>query len=89
MVRRTRALASAAALALMTALAGPVSADSLQDAIALAYETNPTLLAQRAQQRALDWAPGSAALMRPVCCWRMRGRWRTPAVRTRRGCPGC
>ena len=54
MVRRTRALASAAALALMTALAGPVSADSLQDAIALAYETNPTLLAQRAQQRALD-----------------------------------
>ncbi|MFN3816422.1 TolC family outer membrane protein [Brevundimonas sp.] len=54
MVRRTRALASAAALALMAALAGPVSADSLQDAIALAYQTNPTLLAQRAQQRALD-----------------------------------
>jgi outer membrane protein len=54
MVRRTRALASAATLALMAALAGPVSADSLQDAIALAYQTNPTLLAQRAQQRALD-----------------------------------
>ena len=54
MVRRTRALASAAALALMTTLAGPVAADSLQDAIALAYQTNPTLLAQRASQRALD-----------------------------------
>lgn len=54
MVRRTRALASAAALALMAALAGPVSADSLQEAIALAYQTNPTLLAQRASQRALD-----------------------------------
>ncbi|MDZ4321098.1 MAG: TolC family outer membrane protein, partial [Phenylobacterium sp.] len=33
---------------------GPASAESLADAIALAYETNPTLQAQRASLRALD-----------------------------------
>src|SRR5687767_13067605 len=38
------------------ALAGapPASAETLADAIALAYQNNPTLLAQRAAQRALD-----------------------------------
>lgn len=55
MFKRRRALGSAAILALTIAIgAGPVSAESLQEAIALAYQTNPTLLAQRAQQRALD-----------------------------------
>jgi outer membrane protein len=55
MVNRSAAFASAAALALMTAFAAaPVSAETLQEAIALAYRTNPTLLAQRANQRALD-----------------------------------
>lgn len=34
--------------------ATPVFAESLQDAIGLAYRTNPSLLAQRANQRALD-----------------------------------
>lgn len=34
--------------------AGPAAAESLADAIALAYQTNPTLQAQRASQRALD-----------------------------------
>jgi outer membrane protein len=34
--------------------AAPASAETLADAIALAYESNPTLQAQRATQRALD-----------------------------------
>ncbi len=55
MSKRSRVLASAAALAIAVAgLAAPASAQSLQDAIALAYRTNPTLLAQRASQRSLD-----------------------------------
>lgn len=48
----------------------PASAESLADAIALAYQTNPTLQAQRATLRALDenivqarsgWRPGLSA----------------------------
>ena len=39
---------------LAVALAAPARAETLADAIALAYETNPTLQAQRASQRALD-----------------------------------
>ncbi|MFN3352932.1 MAG: TolC family outer membrane protein [Brevundimonas sp.] len=55
MLNRSRAFASAAALALAAGLwAGPASAETLRDAIALAYRTNPSLLAQRANQRALD-----------------------------------
>src|SRR5690606_34314229 len=55
MFKRRFALGSAAVLALTIAIgAGSASAETLQDAIALAYQTNPTLLAQRAQQRALD-----------------------------------
>ncbi|WP_374274936.1 TolC family outer membrane protein [Brevundimonas sp.] len=55
MSNRSRALATAAALAIAVAgLATTAQAQSLQDAIALAYRTNPTLLAQRANQRALD-----------------------------------
>src|SRR5579859_222550 len=42
-----------AAAALMLA-AGAAHADTLADAIALAYQTNPTLQSQRAQLRALD-----------------------------------
>lgn len=55
MFKRSRALATAAVVAL-TMGAAPASAwaDTLQEAIALAYRTNPTLLAQRANQRALD-----------------------------------
>jgi len=34
--------------------AGPVAAETLADAIALAYDSNPSLQAQRATQRALD-----------------------------------
>lgn len=52
MFKRSSALASVALIALGTA--APAWADTLQEAIALAYRTNPTLLAQRANQRALD-----------------------------------
>lgn len=54
MFKRSRALATAAVVALTVGVAAPAWADTLQEAIALAYRTNPTLLAQRANQRALD-----------------------------------
>ena len=55
MSNRRRALWSGAALGLVLSLAaGAASAETLAEAIALAYETNPTLQAQRAEQRALD-----------------------------------
>ena len=50
--RKTRlALLAGAVLA---ALPGPALADTLKDALAEAYKTNPTLLAARANQRATD-----------------------------------
>ena len=39
---------------LAVAAAGPAAAETLADAIAMAYESNPTLQAQRSTQRALD-----------------------------------
>jgi outer membrane protein len=51
--RRGR-LAGAICVAVATAGAAPAFAETLADAIALAYDTNPTLQAQRATQRALD-----------------------------------
>src|SRR5215212_8477283 len=55
MSNRRRALWSGAALALALCFAtGAVAEETLADAIALAYDTNPTLQAQRATQRALD-----------------------------------
>jgi outer membrane protein len=51
---RGRLLAAAAGAAAVSAAAGPAWSETLADAIALAYETNPTLQAQRATQRALD-----------------------------------
>ncbi|WEK59102.1 MAG: TolC family outer membrane protein [Candidatus Brevundimonas phytovorans] len=55
MLKRSRALASVALVTLaMGAGAAPAWAETLQEAIGLAYRTNPTLLAQRANQRALD-----------------------------------
>ena len=54
MLKRSRALASVAMAAVLAGVAGPVLAEDLRDALALAYQTNPTLLAQRANQRALD-----------------------------------
>lgn len=66
MLNRSRALASAAVIAVVTGLGAPAWAETLQEAIALAYRTNPTLLAQRASQRALDESIVSArAGLRP------------------------
>jgi outer membrane protein len=47
-------VAGAAALAMIAAAAGGASAETLAEALALAYQTNPSLQAQRAQQRILD-----------------------------------
>ncbi len=54
MLKRSRALASVAIIAVMTGMGAPAWAETLQEALALAYQTNPSLLAQRANQRALD-----------------------------------
>jgi outer membrane protein len=54
MLKRKRALASVAIIAVIAGMGAPAWADTLQDALALAYRTNPSLLAQRANQRALD-----------------------------------
>ncbi|WP_420478487.1 TolC family outer membrane protein [Brevundimonas sp. FT23028] len=54
MLKRSRALTSVAVIAMVAGIGAPAWADTLQEAIALAYRTNPSLLAQRANQRALD-----------------------------------
>lgn len=51
---RGRLLAATVCAAVAGVSAGPASAETLADAIALAYQNNPTLQAQRATQRALD-----------------------------------
>jgi outer membrane protein len=52
--RRAGLLAAICSAGLMAGLAGPVAAETLADAIGLAYQTNPTLREQRANLRALD-----------------------------------
>lgn len=53
--RRGGLFAAACSAGLIAGLAAsPAAAETLADAIALAYESNPTLQAQRASQRALD-----------------------------------
>ena len=48
-------------------LANAAGAETLADAIALAYETNPTLQAERAQLRATDEEyPQAASALRPT-----------------------
>lgn len=55
MNRTVRAAGRAALLAgLCASVGGAARAETLAEAIALAYQTNPTLLAQRVTQRALD-----------------------------------
>jgi outer membrane protein len=51
---RGRLLAAIFSTGLAGAVAAPACAETLADAIALAYDSNPTLQAQRATQRALD-----------------------------------
>jgi outer membrane protein len=66
MLKRSSVLASAALAAVLAGAAAPAFAETLQEAIALAYRTNPTLLAQRANQRALDeTVPQARAGLRP------------------------
>jgi outer membrane protein len=52
--RRGGLLAAVYSAGLALAIASPASAETLAEAIALAYDSNPTLQAQRATQRALD-----------------------------------
>ena len=52
--RRAGLLAAVCSLGLLAGFAAPAHAETLADAIALAYQTNPTLQGQRASQRALD-----------------------------------
>ena len=74
-----------AASASLLALAVPAAADNLREALAEAYNTNPTLQSARANQRATDEgvAIQRAAGLRPVgwrlkiSCWRHRRTWRT------------
>jgi outer membrane protein len=51
---RGRLLAAAFGSGVLAAAAAPAWSETLSDAVAMAYETNPTLQAQRATQRALD-----------------------------------
>ena len=51
---RGRLLAAVFCAGVTAAFAAPVCAETLVDAIALAYQTNPNLQAQRSTQRALD-----------------------------------
>src|SRR3954464_7097651 len=51
---RGRLLAAAFTTGVIVAGAAPAGAETLSDAVAMAYDTNPTLQAQRATQRALD-----------------------------------
>jgi outer membrane protein len=51
---RGRLLAATVCAAVTGGMAVPAAAETLADAVALAYQNNPTLQAQRAAQRALD-----------------------------------
>ena len=51
---RTKACVFSLSLAGMAFLCAPASAESLSDALAMAYQNNPTLEAQRAALRATD-----------------------------------
>ncbi|GAA4642269.1 TolC family outer membrane protein [Pontixanthobacter gangjinensis] len=53
-IRATRLAFLAGAAALAAPLASPAQADTLREALAEAYQTNPTLQSARAQQRAND-----------------------------------
>jgi outer membrane protein len=75
-------LAAACTAAIASGLAAQARAETLADAIALAYQTNPTLQAQRATQRALDESYVQARSgWRPTLSAQGSGTWletRTP-----------
>jgi outer membrane protein len=68
MLKRSSVIAVAlASVSWLAVSAGSASAETLQEALALAYQTNPTLLAQRANQRALDESiPQARSSYRPT-----------------------
>ena len=67
MFERSGVRATAVAVTLLTALAGPAAADSLNDALGSAYEDNPDLNAARAQLRGIDEnVPQALAGYRPT-----------------------
>ncbi|THD77633.1 MAG: hypothetical protein E7812_12780 [Phenylobacterium sp.] len=81
---RGRLLAAVFSVGLAGAFAAPACAETLADAVALAYETNPSLQAQRATQRALDESYIQARTgWRPTLTLQAVGTYtdlRTPAV---------
>lgn len=83
MLKRSRVLASVALIAVTTGMAAPSWAETLQEAIALAYRTNPSLQGQRAQQRALDESvPQARAGLRPTVSVSGSGTYSHRSVRT-------
>ena len=80
--RRGGLLAAVSGAGLIAALvAGPACAETLADAIALAYETNPTLQAQRASLRQLDesWVQARAGY-RPTLTATAQGNYEQTRV---------
>lgn len=64
--RRIRLLRGMTLAAALVALAGPVSAETLEEALALAYTNNPSLLSSRAELRATDeFVPQALSGWRP------------------------
>ena len=85
--RRGGLLAAVSSAALVLGAFAPASAETLADAIALAYDTNPTLLAQRASQRALDESAVQARSgLRPTITGTAQGNY--SESRTPGGTPG-
>jgi outer membrane protein len=84
--RRGALFAAVTSAGVMLSLsAGPVSAETLSDAIAMAYDSNPTLQSQRALLRALDesWVQARAGF-RPSANETIRATYqeiRTPGAR--------
>ncbi len=86
---RGRLLAAIFCAGAAAASAAPASAETLADAIALAYDTNPNLQAQRATQRALDETYVQARTgFRPQLSFSGQAiydEFRTPAIARRQG----
>lgn len=78
---RAGLLAAVCSAGLLAVLAAPASAETLADAIALAYQTNPTLQGQRASQRALDETVVQARTgLRPTVSLSADASWRDTEV---------
>jgi outer membrane protein len=79
--RRARLTAAASLAALLAATSSGANAETLAEAISLAYQTNPTLQQQRAQQRALDETVVQArSSLRPTLSAGVAGTYQDPAA---------